>query len=146
MNRVYRRKVNELLDTVGPEVNLEAADAADVDAKNIRRPFWKKAPDESLGVVVERKLKRREDHAGKGKTARKAIAEFLSSLEIETELETDGRWIADAKELNGVLVYGETEEDAILKCRRLARAVYLEKIGAGKILTIDDDFISTLTY
>lgn len=91
VNRVYRRKVNEVLEQVGPDIDVDAADVADGDAKNIRRPFWKKAPDEPLGVVVKRKIKRREDHAGKGKTARKAITEFLSKLEIETELETDCR-------------------------------------------------------
>ena len=146
VNRVYRRKINEVLDHIGSGVDIEAADAADAEAKNIRRPFWKKATDQPLGEIVERKIKRRVDHAGKGKTARKAIREFLSKVEIETEIETDGRCIAEAKGLDGVLVYGESEDDAIAKCRRLAGLVYMETIGAGEILTIDDNFISIVTY
>ena len=42
------------------------------------------------------------------------------NLAIELEQETDERWIAEIDVLNGVLVYGETSEDAIRKVKTLA--------------------------
>jgi len=143
VNRVYRRKVNEILDLV-VEQGLENADTLESTARNIKREDWKKASDHPLGEVVERKLERRESHAGNGKTARKKASEFLKSLEIETEQELDGRWIAEAIGMNGVLKYGDTKEDAIESCKSLARAVYLETIGAAEILKVSDKSISIL--
>jgi len=32
---------------------------------------------------------------------------------VETELEADGRWIAEVVELPGVLAYGTTEREAV---------------------------------
>jgi predicted RNase H-like HicB family nuclease len=45
------------------------------------------------------------------------------NLAIELEREDDGRWIAEIDALNGVLVYGETREDAIRKVKDLASCV-----------------------
>ena len=42
---------------------------------------------------------------------------------IETERETDGRWIAEAMEVNGAMVYGETRGDAVAKVKILALQV-----------------------
>jgi hypothetical protein len=39
---------------------------------------------------------------------------------IETEKEIDGRWLAEIKDLPGVLAYGETEEEAMTKAEALA--------------------------
>jgi predicted RNase H-like HicB family nuclease len=39
---------------------------------------------------------------------------------IETERETDGRWIAEVQEIPGALVYGKTEEQAKAKAYALA--------------------------
>jgi hypothetical protein len=39
---------------------------------------------------------------------------------IETELETDGRWIAEVLELPGVLAYGATEKEAVASVQALA--------------------------
>jgi len=50
------------------------------------------------------------------------------NLAIEIEQETDGRWLAEIDELNGVLVYGETREDAIGKVKILARRVIAERL------------------
>ena len=49
------------------------------------------------------------------------------NLAIELEQETDGRWIAEIDELNGILVYGETREEAVRKVRTLALSVIAEK-------------------
>ncbi len=45
------------------------------------------------------------------------------NLAIELEQEDDGRWIAEIDELNGVLVYGETKEEAIKNAKTLAMDV-----------------------
>lgn len=42
---------------------------------------------------------------------------------IETEQETDGRWIAAIPSLTGVMAYGETESDARTKAYALAQAL-----------------------
>jgi predicted RNase H-like HicB family nuclease len=44
-------------------------------------------------------------------------------FEIELEREEDGRWIAEVKELPGVLAYGSTREKALVTVRELARNV-----------------------
>ncbi len=48
-------------------------------------------------------------------------------MEIDFELEEDGRWIAEVIGLPGVLAYGATQEKARLKAEALARKVILEK-------------------
>ena len=43
---------------------------------------------------------------------------------VETEIETDGRWIAEIPEVPGALAYGVTEEEAVKKAYAIAlRAV-----------------------
>jgi predicted RNase H-like HicB family nuclease len=49
------------------------------------------------------------------------------NLAIELEQEDDGRWIAEIDELNRVLVYGETREDAITKVKTLALRVIADR-------------------
>ncbi len=50
------------------------------------------------------------------------------NLAIELEQETDGRWIAEIDALNGILVYGETREEAIRKVGILALQVIDERL------------------
>jgi predicted RNase H-like HicB family nuclease len=56
------------------------------------------------------------------------------NLNIELEQETDGRWIAEIDELSGVLVYGETREDAIRKVKTLALRVVADRLENGESL------------
>lgn len=56
------------------------------------------------------------------------------NLAIELEQETDGRWIAEIDELNGVLVYGETREEAIRKVKTLALRVIADRLENGESL------------
>lgn len=146
VNRAYRKKVNEVLNQISGDVDLEKADLLESEARNIKREDWKKCADEPLGKFVEGKLERRETHAGNGKIARKKTREFVKNLKVKVEQETDGRWIAKSTELNGVSVYGETREKAIEKCKHLAGYVFLENLGAIKILRIDDNSTSILRY
>lgn len=53
-------------------------------------------------------------------------------LRIETELEVDGRWLAEVPELPGVLVYGKTEREAKSKAQALALRVIADRIEHGE--------------
>ena len=50
---------------------------------------------------------------------------------IETEQEDDNRWIAEILEISGVLVYGNTQQQAITKAQSLALRVIADKLEHG---------------
>jgi len=54
------------------------------------------------------------------------------ALVVETELENDGRWLAEIPELPGVLAYGPTRESAVERVEALALRVLADKIEAGE--------------
>ena len=47
---------------------------------------------------------------------------------VETEQETDGRWIAEVVEIQGVIKYGKSREEAIAFAEALALRVMAERI------------------
>ena len=51
---------------------------------------------------------------------------------IECELEDDGRWIAEVLELPGVLSYGSSKDEAIIKVETLALRVIAERLEQGE--------------
>ena len=53
-------------------------------------------------------------------------------LTIETEREDDGRWIAEVPELPGVLAYGATQGEAMVKAETLALRVIAEQLENGE--------------
>lgn len=53
-------------------------------------------------------------------------------LIIEIELEEDGRWIAEVINLSGVLVYGQSQEDAVTRVKALALRVVADQIEHGE--------------
>ena len=53
-------------------------------------------------------------------------------LRIETEIETDGRWLAEVPELPGVLVYGQTEGEARARAQALALRVLADRLEHGE--------------
>ena len=53
-------------------------------------------------------------------------------LTIETELEVDGRWIAEVRELPGVMLYGATREEAIEAVQALALRVIADRLEHGE--------------
>lgn len=55
------------------------------------------------------------------------------NLTIELDREDDGRWIAEALELPGVMCYGQTRDEAIGKAERLAIEVIADRIADGKL-------------
>ena len=56
------------------------------------------------------------------------------NLAIEIEQETDGRWIAEIDELDGVLVYGDTKEEAMRNVKTLALRVIADRLENGESL------------
>jgi len=53
-------------------------------------------------------------------------------LTIELDREVDGRWIAEAPELN-VLLYGDSKQDAIERAQSAAREIVLDRIAHGEL-------------
>lgn len=56
------------------------------------------------------------------------------NLAIELEQEDDGRWIAEIDELDGVVVYGDTKEEAIRNVKTLALRVIADRLENGESL------------
>ncbi len=54
------------------------------------------------------------------------------SLFIEIEQEDDGRWIGGIPELAGVMVYGNSQAEAIRKVQVLALRVLADKLENGE--------------
>jgi predicted RNase H-like HicB family nuclease len=53
---------------------------------------------------------------------------------VEYEQEEDGRWIAEVMELPGVMVYGQSREEALAKAQALALRVLAERLEHGEML------------
>ena len=51
---------------------------------------------------------------------------------VETELETDGRWIAEIVDVPGVLAYGATENEAVASAQALALRILADRIEQQK--------------
>lgn len=51
---------------------------------------------------------------------------------LETERETDGRWIAEIPELPGVMTYGASREQAISRAKALALRVMADRLEHGE--------------
>ena len=51
---------------------------------------------------------------------------------IETEQESDGRWIAEVMEIPGVMVYGSTTDEAVAQAQALALRVLAERLEHGE--------------
>jgi predicted RNase H-like HicB family nuclease len=55
---------------------------------------------------------------------------------IELELEEDGRWIAEVRDLPGVMTYGKTREEAISKVKALALRVLADRVEHGEAVSL----------
>jgi predicted RNase H-like HicB family nuclease len=53
-------------------------------------------------------------------------------LNLETEQEADGRWIAEVRDLPGVLAYGATRCEAITRAEALALRVLADRLDHGE--------------
>ncbi|WIG55323.1 MAG: hypothetical protein OJF61_001109 [Rhodanobacteraceae bacterium] len=53
-------------------------------------------------------------------------------LTLQSEQETDGRWLAEVPQLPGVLAYGATADEAMAKAETLALRVLAERLEHGE--------------
>ncbi len=51
---------------------------------------------------------------------------------IESEQESDGRWLAEVMEIPGVLKYGHTQAEAVAHAQALALRVMAERLDEGE--------------
>jgi predicted RNase H-like HicB family nuclease len=55
------------------------------------------------------------------------------NLTIDPDREEDGRWIAEALELPGVMCYGRSRNEAIANAERLVIEVIADRIAHGEL-------------
>jgi predicted RNase H-like HicB family nuclease len=67
------------------------------------------------------------------------------NLAVETEQETNGRWIAEIPQIPGVLVYGSTCEEAISRAQALALRVLADRLEHGEMAPELDEVFSVAT-
>ena len=61
------------------------------------------------------------------------VLQSAASLDVETEQEDDGRWIAEIPSLPGVLAYGDSVGSAIASARQLASRVIASQPTGGLV-------------
>ena len=66
------------------------------------------------------------------------------ALTIEVEREEDGRWIAEVPELPGVLVYGQTRQEAVERAQVLALRVLADRLEHGEAVPLVSDVFSVV--
>lgn len=54
---------------------------------------------------------------------------------VEYEQEEDGRWLAEVKELPGVMVYGKDPDDAMAHAQALALRVVADRLENGESIS-----------
>ena len=54
-------------------------------------------------------------------------------LQVELEVEEDGRWIADVTDLPGVMAYGGSRDEAMAAVKALALRVLADRIEHGEM-------------
>ena len=52
----------------------------------------------------------------------------MVNLDIQSEREDDGRWLAEVPQLPGVLAYGATRDEAVARVQVLALRVLAERL------------------
>ena len=62
------------------------------------------------------------------------------NITLECEQEIDGRWIAEVPQLPGVLAYGSSSADAMLKAEVLALRVIADRLENGETKPISIQF------
>jgi predicted RNase H-like HicB family nuclease len=54
------------------------------------------------------------------------------TFRVEIDREEDGRWLAEVVDLNGVMAYGATQEEAVRKAKALALRVLADRLENGE--------------
>jgi predicted RNase H-like HicB family nuclease len=61
-----------------------------------------------------------------------STGDCIVKLDIESEIEEDGRWLAEVPQLPGVLAYGSTRDEAMARAQVLALRVLAERLEHGE--------------
>lgn len=56
----------------------------------------------------------------------------MSDFTVDVERENDGRWIGEVSELPGVMVYGQTHDEAVARAKALAFRVLADRLEHGE--------------
>jgi predicted RNase H-like HicB family nuclease len=72
-----------------------------------------------------------KDHPSEGRYMASLDAKNVR-FNFETELEVDGRWIAEIADLPGVMAYGKTKDEAMAHVAALALRVVADRIEEQK--------------
>lgn len=67
-------------------------------------------------------------------------------VKVEFDREEDGRWIAEAVDFPGVIVYGETQEEAMKKVKELALSLIADRLEHGEYVPGLDPISFTEDY
>lgn len=59
------------------------------------------------------------------------------NLTLDCEREDDGRWLAEVPELPGVLAYGSSRAEAIVRAQALALRVLADRLEHGEAQPLD---------
>lgn len=54
-------------------------------------------------------------------------------LKIEVEIEDDGRYLAEAPDLPGVMAYGVTRQEAVRRVQALALRIIADRLEHGEL-------------
>ena len=63
-------------------------------------------------------------------------------MNIEIEREEDGRWIAEVPDLPGVMVYGQSRQEALSKVETLALRVIADRLEHGEAIPELDELFA----
>jgi predicted RNase H-like HicB family nuclease len=66
----------------------------------------------------------------------------VMTFAVEIEQEKDGRWIAEIPQIPGVMVYGQTREEAVSRVEALALRVLAERIEHGEVSPVIEKVFS----
>ena len=55
------------------------------------------------------------------------------NLSVETEQETDGRWLAEIPQLPGVMAYGANRTESIARAEALALRILADRLEHGEM-------------
>ena len=53
-------------------------------------------------------------------------------MEIEVEMEDDGRWIAEYPEIQGAMVYGDSRDEAVSRVEALILRILADRLENGE--------------
>jgi predicted RNase H-like HicB family nuclease len=61
------------------------------------------------------------------------------NLRIETDAEDDSRWIAEVPDLPGVMVYGNSRDEAVARVKALALRALADRLENGEPIPATSD-------